>query len=1009
MSFVEQVNKGQKDYGGIPFWSWNDKLQGDELRRQIRGMHDLGMHGFFMHARGGLETEYLSEDWFSAIETCIDEAGKLGMEAWSYDENGWPSGFGGGKVLDDPLNFASYLALSETAEYPAGSCFNTDAPSDKVLAVYVEAEGAFKAVDGPQKDAATYYIVTQKYDSSYVDVMDPAVIAEFIDVTHLEYKNRLGDSFGKTMPGFFTDEPQYYRYATPWSNTFPEKFKAKYGYDIYGGLVALFKDYPGACEFRYDYYYLCHELFTEAFPKQIYEWLDKNGALLTGHAVEESTLAGQMWSCGGVMPFYEFEHFPGMDYLGRGIASDLAPKQLGSAAAQLGKKKVLTETFACCGWDVSPRELKKIADLQYVAGVNVMCHHLYAYSIRGQRKRDYPANYSEHLPWQDVFGDFVKYYNRLGYMLSTGTEAVDTLIVHPMHSAYLNYNRTADRASIAELEDGLLEIMAFFGDRQIPYHFGDEVLMRRHGRVEGDRLIIGEMSYKYVVLPRIYSIDASTAALLREYIANGGKVLLFDKAPDRIDGRVSDLSWLRSNVSQEDILADRIFVIEDEGAQAGIAQSGGVQAGGVHPGVKVMQRNTPYGRLYYVTNVSDNNYPSLRFTFKNVNTLCEIFPEEGDWSAGREVLSVSGNRSGNDILVSTGLETGESRIFIESVDDCRGLLKDTAADCGCDDKRVTLTGEYRLVKKPENQLTLDYARISRDGVAYDEAKPIIQIFDELLRSRYRGKLYVKYSFPVKEIPESLILTLEPLNYDFVKVNGTAVNAVPGYRLDRSFRIYDIKDVAVVGANEVIVALDYFQRDYVYEVLYGNVMESLRNCLSFDTEIEAAYLYGDFAVETPGSFLQGPRNSFEYTGEFLIKRSPDSVDLSNIIECGYPFYAGKICVEKTFEGKDAAGGELVVSGRYSYCDVYVNDVFVKRLMFKDHCNIREFVKSGTNVLKLVLCNSNRNLLGPHHFVDPEPYALGPINFSLENMWHDGHCDWFRERYAFVRFGADVSLD
>ena len=52
-----------------------------ELRRQINIMHKLRMNGFFMHARGGLETEYLGEDWYDCIRACVDEAEKLGMEA----------------------------------------------------------------------------------------------------------------------------------------------------------------------------------------------------------------------------------------------------------------------------------------------------------------------------------------------------------------------------------------------------------------------------------------------------------------------------------------------------------------------------------------------------------------------------------------------------------------------------------------------------------------------------------------------------------------------------------------------------------------------------------------------------------------------------------------------------------------------------------------------------------------------------------------------------------------
>lgn len=66
--------------------------------------------------------------------------------------------------------------------------------------------------------------------------------------------------------------------------------------------------------------------------------------------------------CGAVVElclFYEYEHIPGIDFLGRNITSDISPKQVGSVSAQLGKKKVLSEMFGCCGWDVTPYELKK--------------------------------------------------------------------------------------------------------------------------------------------------------------------------------------------------------------------------------------------------------------------------------------------------------------------------------------------------------------------------------------------------------------------------------------------------------------------------------------------------------------------------------------------------------------------------------------------------------------------------------------------------------------------------
>lgn len=62
-----------------PFWSWNDKLRKEELIKQIELMKKSGIEGFFMHARGGLKTEYMGDDWFDCIKACMDKANELGM------------------------------------------------------------------------------------------------------------------------------------------------------------------------------------------------------------------------------------------------------------------------------------------------------------------------------------------------------------------------------------------------------------------------------------------------------------------------------------------------------------------------------------------------------------------------------------------------------------------------------------------------------------------------------------------------------------------------------------------------------------------------------------------------------------------------------------------------------------------------------------------------------------------------------------------------------------------
>ena len=87
-----------KDHRSAPFWSWNDRLNPDELDRQVRDMKEHGMGGFFMHSREGLETPYLSEEWMTCIRRTVQAAKDVGMNAWLYDEDRWPSGFAGGLV-----------------------------------------------------------------------------------------------------------------------------------------------------------------------------------------------------------------------------------------------------------------------------------------------------------------------------------------------------------------------------------------------------------------------------------------------------------------------------------------------------------------------------------------------------------------------------------------------------------------------------------------------------------------------------------------------------------------------------------------------------------------------------------------------------------------------------------------------------------------------------------------------------------------------------------------------
>ena len=86
-------------YRGAPFWSWNDRLQVEELVRQVHDMKAHGMGGFFMHSREGLETVYMGPEWLECIRETVKAAKEAGTYAWLYDEDRWPSGAASASAL----------------------------------------------------------------------------------------------------------------------------------------------------------------------------------------------------------------------------------------------------------------------------------------------------------------------------------------------------------------------------------------------------------------------------------------------------------------------------------------------------------------------------------------------------------------------------------------------------------------------------------------------------------------------------------------------------------------------------------------------------------------------------------------------------------------------------------------------------------------------------------------------------------------------------------------------
>ena len=104
------------EYRGTPFWAWNSFLTKEELCRQIDVFKEMGLGGFHMHVRTGLENKYLDDDFMELVKACVKKAKDEKMLAWLYDEDRWPSGAAGGLVTKDEKYRARCLLFTNEAE-----------------------------------------------------------------------------------------------------------------------------------------------------------------------------------------------------------------------------------------------------------------------------------------------------------------------------------------------------------------------------------------------------------------------------------------------------------------------------------------------------------------------------------------------------------------------------------------------------------------------------------------------------------------------------------------------------------------------------------------------------------------------------------------------------------------------------------------------------------------------------------------------------------------------------
>ena len=994
---IDDLIKNFKNPGstfrGAPFWAWNAKLDPEKLRDQIRTMKAMGMGGFYMHSRTGLDTPYLSEEWFECISSCIDEAEKLGMEAWLYDEDRWPSGAAGGIVTADDRFKMRKL------KYCQG-----DAPESGVVLARFELDcdgnrlKSFRRLAGDETPSGDFYTFYREFmecsswynGETYLDTMNPEAVQEFVNVTHEEYFKRYADKFGKVIPGIFSDEPCYIHgdvlLSMPWTDKLPEEFRKSYGYDIMENLPELF--FFGKYEVsrvRHDYYDLITRLFTESFTGVIGKWCGKHHLPMTGHTLAEDYLSGQALYCGSAMRFYEHMQIPGVDVLTEHWNVFNTVKQCTSVARQQGKERVMTESYACTGWDFPQSGHKALCDWQFALGVNQRCLHLAWYSMEAEAKRDYPASFSKHSPWYDKYPVVEDYFARLSAALIPGDEIRDLLVINPIESVWSvlvkDIPATDAERERRQIKPGTKAMDGFYSEQVAPldrahseltnlllsehidFDFGDEEHISRFGSVSENRFILGEAKYKMVLVPQLCTIRSTTLELLENF---NGRVFYLGNPPEFVDAmpsmrakesfkKFTQVTW--GNIAE--IIPRRVSVTSENRQAKAVLY----RLAEIDEGYTFMLCNTS---MNYSHTIKDS--PMVRdrqISYPEIEVKIEV-PERGrlyemDLMSGR-IYAVDSNYTDGKYVFKTSLDVLETRLYIVSPRD----IADTKA------KKIicTMPGEklndipmkYQLSEA--NRLVLDHAAWRIDKGAWHKENYILLVDDELraaLGSAPRGglmaqpwrwdktrkwqsaELELQYTFNCETLPDSdCTLYLEhPELYRF-ELNGTALDAVPdGFWMEDVLKGIKLPAAMFrIGSNELKLYTSY-------------------NC--GQRGLESMYIAGNFGVK----------------GDNTVTTLPETLRFGDWCSQLLPNYAGNITCLTDVELPSPA--LLKFNGwRGTLLGVQVDDQAEILLPWPPY---QAEIPAGKHRLAITVYGHRRNALGPFYLNEKWPVRTGPYQHKV----------------------------
>ncbi|MCF0110530.1 MAG: glycoside hydrolase [Erysipelotrichaceae bacterium] len=486
----------------------------EEYIEEIEKINQCGCGALCIEARP--HNDFNGPKWFHDLGLIIGECKKRGMKVWILDDSHFPTGFANGKIKTDyPQYKKKYLCLKTfdvAGPMEQGSMilkYVLKSPKDKILGIYLQKRLGFEEIDTDYTiDVTSQTELVDDYNTgkplfdlignpipgavggpclrvnldipegtwslnvvfvsekggeketeNHLNPLDAKATRVLLQEVYEPIYEHFGEEFGKTVTGFFSDEPRFgnlhgaenasigrnSEMVLPYAEGLEQMLAEKADVAEIGKELPLL--FIGSSQkaktLRYHYMDLVSALYSENFDGVLGDWCKAHHVMRVGHTIEDNNAVARL----GYGPGHFFRSMKHADMAGIDVVLfQLVPEfddafksfhkpnwdgefftyvlgKLGSSLAHLNpraKGNSMCELFGAYGWQEGNKLAKWMTDYMLVRGINNLVPH--AFSPKAFPDSDCPPHFyaKGNNPQYPEFKQLMNYANRLCHLLSDG-------------------------------------------------------------------------------------------------------------------------------------------------------------------------------------------------------------------------------------------------------------------------------------------------------------------------------------------------------------------------------------------------------------------------------------------------------------------------------------------------------------------------------------------------------------------------------------------------------------